>query len=221
MCRGNDEFGQASPPQEETFVTISSGTQHTCAVRGDGSVACWGNNDYGQGLMNDLSVPEIHAAAGEGPFTAISANGGYACGLRENGTATCWGDAPDGELAQPPPNARFTLVSVGYEHGCGLRPNGASHCWGKGFELDTLFDAFAGLLALDEWRKFTAVSSGAYHTCGLQEGGTAFCWGSLSQERDSGQATPPGDETLLAINSGGFHTCALRLDGSPLCWGSD
>ena len=171
--------------------------------------------------MNDLSVPEIHAAAGEGPFTAISANGGYACGLRENGTATCWGDAPDGELAQPPPNARFTLVSVGYEHGCGLRPNGASHCWGKGFEIDTLFDAFAGLLALDEWRKFTAVSSGAYHTCGLQEDGTAFCWGSLSQECDSGQATPPGDETLLAINSGGFHTCALRLDGSPLCWGSD
>ena len=31
-----------------TPETISAGYQHACGVKSDGTLACWGNNDYGQ-----------------------------------------------------------------------------------------------------------------------------------------------------------------------------
>ena len=30
------------------FVSVSAGDGHTCGVRSDGSVACWGDDEYGQ-----------------------------------------------------------------------------------------------------------------------------------------------------------------------------
>ncbi len=36
---------------------ISAGYLHTCAIRNDGSVVCWGNNDFGQlGIGNSQPV---------------------------------------------------------------------------------------------------------------------------------------------------------------------
>ena len=34
-------IGQATPPAG-SFVSVSAGQDHTCGVRSDGSVACWG-----------------------------------------------------------------------------------------------------------------------------------------------------------------------------------
>ena len=35
-------FGQTSPPEGERFTAIASGIYHTCGLRGDGMVTCWG-----------------------------------------------------------------------------------------------------------------------------------------------------------------------------------
>ena len=48
---------------------------HSCALRGDATMTCWGNNDFGQ------------ADAPAGAFTASE----QSCGLRTGGTITCWG----------------------------------------------------------------------------------------------------------------------------------
>ena len=40
-------IGQATPPGGE-FVSVSAGVWHTCGVRTDGSVECWGDDDSGQ-----------------------------------------------------------------------------------------------------------------------------------------------------------------------------
>ncbi|MDE2822915.1 MAG: RCC1 domain-containing protein, partial [Chloroflexota bacterium] len=45
VCWGNDLYGQATPPEGE-FASVSAGRFHTCGVRADGSVACWGSNYY-------------------------------------------------------------------------------------------------------------------------------------------------------------------------------
>ena len=42
-CWGLDDDGQASPPTGE-FTQITAGGYHTCALRPDGQVACWGSN---------------------------------------------------------------------------------------------------------------------------------------------------------------------------------
>jgi hypothetical protein len=77
---------QAAPTPEETSLsspwfpeTLSAGMQHTCALRTGGTLACWGNNLYGQ------------ATPPAGTFSQVSAGYWHTCGLRADGTLACWG----------------------------------------------------------------------------------------------------------------------------------
>ena len=47
--------GQTIPP-DDRFVDIASGTFHTCGIKTNGKVVCWGDDEYGQ-----LDVPERFA----------------------------------------------------------------------------------------------------------------------------------------------------------------
>ena len=64
---------------------VSVGTDHSCGLRTDGTITCWGWNDYGQ------------ADAPAGSFSAVSARHGLSCGLRTDGTITCWGSNDYGQ----------------------------------------------------------------------------------------------------------------------------
>jgi hypothetical protein len=65
------------------FTSVSAGYHHSCAVRVDGSVACW-----------PAEYVDIFpgTAAPKGVFTSVSATVDYTCGLRPGGKAECWGD---------------------------------------------------------------------------------------------------------------------------------
>ena len=36
------------PSKEETFTTLAAGMLHTCGVRTDGGISCWGDNQKSQ-----------------------------------------------------------------------------------------------------------------------------------------------------------------------------
>ena len=177
----------------ETFTAMSAGGAHSCGLRTDGTVTCWGRNRYGQ------------TDAPSGSFAAVSAGERHSCGVRTDGTITCWGDNTDGyeeEVGQADaPSGSFTAVSAGGFHSCGLRTNGTVTCWGSNRYGQT--DAPSG--------SFAAVSprGGA---CGLRTDGTVACWGSVD--------APSGS---FAAVSGGLHpnACALRSDGTVTCSGRD
>jgi alpha-tubulin suppressor-like RCC1 family protein len=40
-------WAEDTPPPGVRPETISAGQNHTCGVRGDGTVTCWGANEYG------------------------------------------------------------------------------------------------------------------------------------------------------------------------------
>ena len=89
-----------SPPERVqanagTFSMISAGVFHTCGVRTDGTLACWGYNNYGQ------------ATPPAGTFTEVSAGWWHTCGVRTDGTLACWGSNGWGERHPPAvPSAR-------------------------------------------------------------------------------------------------------------------
>jgi alpha-tubulin suppressor-like RCC1 family protein len=64
---------------ELRVVHVSAGYEHTCGVRTDGSLACWGGNYAGQ------------ATPPAGAFAQVSAGGGHTCGIRTDGREACWG----------------------------------------------------------------------------------------------------------------------------------
>ena len=99
--------GQATPPEGAAFTAISSGAQHTCGLREDGSAACWGDDDWGQ-----ATPPE------GGAFTAISSGSGCipaGCGKtaqRHAGAMTSY------DQTTPPEGAAFTAISSGAQRTC-------------------------------------------------------------------------------------------------------
>ena len=175
----------------ETLISISVGGEHTCGLRPDGTVACWGRQ----------ATPPV------GTFVALSSGGRHTCALREDGTAACWGGGHYGQTT-PPPGETFTAISSGYLHTCGLRPDGTAVCWGWNRYGQTKSPA---------GETFTAISSGEYHNCGLRQDGLAVCWGA----NHDGQTKSPAGEAFTAISSGEHHTCGLRQDGLAVCWGEN
>ena len=71
------------------FIAVSGGHGHSCGLRTDSTVACWGTNDYGQ------------TDAPAGTFSAVSAGHGHSCGLRTDSTITCWGWNDEGQVDAP------------------------------------------------------------------------------------------------------------------------
>ena len=80
VCWGIDDYGQASPPEGERFIALSSGERHVCALRADGTPVCWGDPAQGR-----TAPPE-----GE-MFVAVSSGWAHTCALRADGTPICWG----------------------------------------------------------------------------------------------------------------------------------
>ena len=100
--------------------TVSAGGYHTCGVRTDGTLACWGLNGDGQ------------ATPPAGTFSQVSAGLSHTCGVRTDGTLACWGDNTWGQAT--PPAGTFSQVSAGDYHTCGVKTDGTLACWGDDFD---------------------------------------------------------------------------------------
>ena len=238
---GGDTPPTDSPARESTstpanaFTSISAGGAHTCWLRIDDSVECWGSNEHGESNPPDGSFASISAGAhhtcgvmtdgsaacwgsnehGEssqpgGSFASVSAGVDYTCGVRTDGSVECWGHDEFGEAS--PPSGEFASVSAGFYHTCGLRPDGSVECWGSNKDSQ----------AAPPDGTFASVSAGALHTCGVRTDGSVECWGS-NEDLDGnvvGQAAPPGG-SFSSVSSGWHHTCGVRTDGSVECWGAN
>jgi alpha-tubulin suppressor-like RCC1 family protein len=95
----------------------------SCAIRSDGTLACWGDKTSGQGsppagVFVDLAV----GTSMEIPSKA------HGCALSVDGKVTCWGDHSVGQTT--PPEQTFTQLSAGDLHTCGLSVGGQLWCWG-------------------------------------------------------------------------------------------
>ena len=180
------------------FISVGAGERHTCGVRGDGTVECWGDDEYGQATPPD------------GTFASVSVGYEHACGVRDDGTVECWGSNQrrDGLFVDQatPPDGTFASVSAGHEHTCGVRADGAVECWGSREH---------GLARPPEGA-FASVSSGDRHACGVGNDGTVACWGSGWQDP---AVTPPGG-AFQSVSAGYEYTCGVRGDGTVACWGS-
>ncbi len=93
----------------EHVTAIAAGGANACAIA-DGSVWCWGKNDYGQlgdGTTNEPLVP-VSVSVLPSTATQIAVGGapigyGFACAALAEGTM-CWGRNGSGQLGAPPNN---------------------------------------------------------------------------------------------------------------------
>ena len=159
QCWGRDG-GRVSRVPSGAFVDVSVSNSYACAVRTDGTLACWGALADREELVSPKGV-----------FRSVSVGLSGACGLLVDGRVECWGvdemwDLPD------PPLGEFNSVDVGLGHACGVRPAGNVECWGREHHGEELEPPDA---------KFLSVNAGSGRTCGITYDRRVLCWGKSYQ----------------------------------------
>jgi alpha-tubulin suppressor-like RCC1 family protein len=184
------------------FRQLVAGEEHTCGIRTDGTVACWGDSAAvgapGHPFLHENDTCYLVAACTVTPVLLNGMSGAYtlASGGRHTcaisgGGLRCWGSNFSGELGLPDPSAGATpvtpvlpitpvSVTTGGMHSCALSAEGAAYCWG-----DNNYGQFgAGFqsAAVQATRvqfpgRFARLSAGYLHTCGIDPAGRLYCWG--------------------------------------------
>ena len=77
----NQSTPQTDPPASDDagYMEISAGNTHSCALKSDSTIICWGGNSHGQ-----TDVPD-------GKYSSVAVGGRHSCGLRTDGSVVCWG----------------------------------------------------------------------------------------------------------------------------------
>ncbi|MEZ5383821.1 MAG: S-layer homology domain-containing protein [Microthrixaceae bacterium] len=231
--------GECVPP-----TAVAAGGDHSCAIRQDRTVACWGSNGDGQ-LGNGTTTSRSSPTPVEGlsGATAISGGEGHSCAIRQDRTVACWGSNELGQLGDGTTTDRFTptqvdgltnatAITASRDHSCALEQDGTAVCWGHNGNGQlgdgTTTDRFTPT-QVDGLTNATAITAGGGYSCAVKQNGIAVCWGHNGYGRlGDGTATDRWSPTQVdgltnatAITAGQMHGCALKVDGTAACWGNN
>ena len=283
-ARATDPTGNVSPcsgspgtytltlrPVFFSLTTISSGYLHTCALKSDSTVSCWGaggNGRLGDGATTNRNYP-VGVISGQGSsdllsgIVQVSLGSQHTCALKSDNTVSCWGSGTYGRLGDGTSDDRnypvgviagqgssdflrgIVQVSSGGQNTCALKSDNTVSCWGAGgngrlgdgtnVSKSYPVRVISGQGSSDLLSSIIQVSLGGQHTCALKSDGMVSCWGSgaygqlgdgtaANRNYPVGVIAGQGSSDLLSgivlISSGGQHTCALKSDSTVSCWGS-
>jgi alpha-tubulin suppressor-like RCC1 family protein len=164
LCWGSNTYGELGDgtttqrltptltTDTSSYTSVSTGTDqagsytHTCGLRSDGRVLCWGFNANG-GLGDGTTTQRLNPTltTDSSAYTKISVGDLHTCGIRTSDSrALCWGNnAAYGEVGDGVPpitnrlnptltndSSAYIDVAGGYFHSCGVRAGGIALCWG-------------------------------------------------------------------------------------------
>jgi len=173
---------------------LGAGVEHQLALKSDGSIVAWGNNDAGQ----------TNAPAGNA-FVAVAAVGSHGLALQSTGSLAAWGYNDAGQT-DVPSGTDYIAVAGGANSSLALKSDGSIVAWGENSSGQT--NAPSG-------NEFIAIAGGYYHALALRTDGSIAAWGNNTY----GQANAPAGNDFVAVAGGGYHSLALKSDGSIVAWG--
>lgn len=186
-----------SPPVDAQWTEIAVAS-HTCTIKSDATLWCWGNNDTGQ-LGNNMTSP-VPTTAPSSPLPGAWLHvavlrygfpGSMTCAIRTDHTLWCWGQD------QAPANTTQHLVPTQV---------GSDASWAS-LSMATTFNGL----------------NGGPTTCAVKLDGTLWCWGTtLGDGTMNTSATPVhvGTATDWKTVSVGGEICGTRTGGTLWCWGN-
>jgi alpha-tubulin suppressor-like RCC1 family protein len=221
---------------------IAATQQATCALVGDGTAKCWGDDSYGQLGNGDAPVEAVTVAvAGLDHITSIVGGDWHFCALSADGFVSCWGfgavlGRSDSALGDSTPDRvagldQVVSLAAGAYHTCALRSDGTVWCWGNnpsgscGLPEDEeapLPNRVSGI------ENAKVVAAGTQHSCAILADGSVKCWGDdrVGQLGDGRTTTSPTPVSVTGVNDalmlalGKTFSCALTTKFGVSCWGT-
>jgi hypothetical protein len=203
------------------YVDGDFGADHTCVVRADGRLLCWGRNDSGQSdparTPRSVEVPTAMRVEPSMPGSEllrardVGLGRASSCAVMADGTIGCWGANELGQLGDGTTTSRarptsptglparpFSSVDGWRDHFCALDTVGEVWCWGVGSSGETGMVGSsvrtAVRVSLPSPARAVAVADRA--SCAVLGDGSVWCWGlnlagRLGRGDPSDSALPP------------------------------
>ena len=264
-CWGSNEYGQigiGSPvlsitqatkvtePSDTGWIQVTSAFVHSCGVRRDGTVWCWGSNGSGNlgNTGNHSKVPVQALVPPDQIVDHIASSVRHNCAITEQQKLFCWGDNYVGQLGNGftvrayiptevshPGSLGWIKVATGINHSCAIDTDNQLWCWGSNstYQVNGLGNSFylrpQAINAADVsgWKE---VDLGYGHSCAISDTDNAYCWGdNFTGRTGTGSFNSyiylptqvSGNHQFKSISAGTHQTCAVDTGHHLWCWGNN
>ncbi|HVQ37440.1 MAG TPA: S8 family serine peptidase [Pyrinomonadaceae bacterium] len=238
----------AQPLRFDNIRSVVTGINHTVALKNDGTLWAWGQNDSGQlgipwgGVTwkpYPVVVPDVTDVA------AISAGGAHNLALKNDGSVWGWGANSYGQIGpktQVYPYQQFKAIqidglanvrtiSAGSWYSLFIKSDRTLWALGQNDrgQLGTgSFDSTTTPVQVTGLTDVAAVAAGNLHSIAVRMDGTVWTWGNnhFGELGDSRPTTfrnapfqVPGLTGVTQVDAGENFSLALRNDGTVWAWG--
>ncbi len=204
----------------DDVVTVAAGENYTLALRADGTVWAWGDDEHGQlgnGQAGGMVAAPVQVAA-LSDVTSLAAGSDHGLALKSDGTVWAWGDNTAGKLgdggsealsAQPVEVAgleKVVGIAAGQGHSLALEADGSVMAWGanQAGQLGTDDNlAHATPVLVPGLSQVDRIGAGALHSLAARTAdGAIWAWGDAqgaildTATRADGAAAPADDGSL-------------------------
>ena len=234
----------SATPVAPAVPAIAGASDHSIALKADGTVWAWGDNAYGElgnGTTTDSLVPV--QVSGVSNAVSIAAGGHHSMAVLSDGTVVAWGANADGQLGNNSTTdssvpvavaglTGITSVAVGGMHSLALKSDGSVWTWGEGdsgqLGNNSLTESHVPVqVTATSLGTASALSAGSTFSEALKSDGTVWTWGSNSKgQLGNGVAglkkVPVQVSSLtgaVGIAAGYQHALAVKSDGTVWSWG--
>ena len=197
------------------YKTIAAGISHSLAIKSDGSLWGWGNNNYGQ-LGDGTAVEYNPRLSGEpeqnnrlkpvrimSDVVSVAAGGDHSLAIKTDKSLWSWGSNSHGQIG----DGSKTVYGVD-EYGYGIIKEDNDR-----------------LLPVKIMDNVVFAAAGVDHSFAIKEDGSLWAWGSNSHNQlgdggDMDRSKPIKImDNIIFVAAGEYHSLAITTNGDVWAWG--
>ncbi len=227
--------------KETNWVDISAGGSTTLAVKRDGSMWGWGQNNYGQ--VGDGTTVSEHAFPVQSPFgkdwKRVATSGIHSLAIRNDGSLWAWGNNWAGQLGNGTTNSSRTPMRIGEStnwtriwadlvESVGQQRDGRLWYWGWDYTQDTNGASIRTPTLVSSDTNWVDVGMGDWMVFAVKSDGTLWAWGRHAHLFSTATNASQDSMPMQVGHESDWRSCAhfassrpffMKRDGS--LWGLD
>jgi alpha-tubulin suppressor-like RCC1 family protein len=249
----NTVAAKSSPVQTiaggTNWVQVATGSYFSVAIKTDGTLWGWGDNQYGQlGVTptTNRSSP-VQTLTGGTTWKQVTCGIQHTLAVKTDGTLWGWGRDQYGQLGQNSTNGlrssptqtiaggnNWKQVSTSDYHTAAIKTDGTLWTWGWNsygqLGDNTRTDKVSPIQTISGGTNWKQVNCGSASTAAIKTDGTLWIWGGnyigqLGTGNTFSVSSPvqtiAGGNTWKTVAGSGAHTLAIKTDGTLWCWGAN